>query len=159
MANIAVDFDGTIVTHEFPRIGNLLPGAKETIKALQANGHKVFLWTMRGYHPEHKRCLEEAAQYLESIDCTLDAINRSTSGFSTTSPKQHANLYIDDAALGCPLCLYPCNHGNDALCADWYEISKSLRELSYITSEQYSKICDDIHNTYSLKKLPYRPYC
>ena len=34
MANIAIDFDGTIVTHEFPKIGRLLPGVVETIKAL-----------------------------------------------------------------------------------------------------------------------------
>lgn len=158
MANIAVDFDGTIVTHEFPHIGVMLPGAKETIKALQANGHKVFLWTMRGYHPEHKQCLEEAVQFLEENGCELDGINRSTSGFSTTSPKQHANLYIDDSALGCPLCYYFCSDWQQVLAADWYEISKALRELGYITSEQYSKICDDIHNTYSLKEIPYRPY-
>lgn len=39
---VAVDFDGTIVTHDYPRIGTLIPGAKETIKCLQDNGYKVF---------------------------------------------------------------------------------------------------------------------
>ena len=34
MATIAVDFDGTIVTHEYPKIGTELPFATETLKNL-----------------------------------------------------------------------------------------------------------------------------
>ena len=34
MATIAVDFDGTIVTHEYPKIGTELPFATETLKML-----------------------------------------------------------------------------------------------------------------------------
>ena len=32
---IAVDFDGTIVTHEYPRIGKEIPFAIDTLKRLQ----------------------------------------------------------------------------------------------------------------------------
>ena len=44
---IAIDFDGTIVTHDYPRVGQPVPYAKEVINMLAANGHKCFLWTMR----------------------------------------------------------------------------------------------------------------
>ena len=158
MANIAIDFDGTIVTHEFPKIGRLLPGAVETIKALWENGHRIFLWTMRGYHPEHKRCLEEAVAWLDHNGIMLDCINRTTSGFSTTSPKQHANLYIDDAALGCPKCIYITTDGLDSPCADWLQISNILRDLRYINAEQHKRIYNGIISTYNQQGIPYRPH-
>lgn len=158
MANIAIDFDGTIVTHEFPRIGRILPGAAETIAALHENGHKIFLWTMRGYHPDHKRCLEEAVTWLEERDVVLDNINRTTSTFSTTSHKQHANLYIDDASIGCPLCAYPASDGEPVLCADWLRISNILRELNYINTEQHKRIYNVIINTYNQQDCPYKPH-
>ena len=44
---IGIDFDGTIVEHEYPLIGNPVPGALETMKDLIASGHKIILWTMR----------------------------------------------------------------------------------------------------------------
>ena len=44
---IAVDFDGTIVTHEYPNIGKEIPFAVQTLKMLQDDGHKLILWTVR----------------------------------------------------------------------------------------------------------------
>ena len=45
---IAVDFDGTIVTHEYPRIGREIPFAIDTLKRLQDEGHhQLILWTVR----------------------------------------------------------------------------------------------------------------
>ena len=44
---IAVDFDGTIVTHEYPKIGEELPFATETLKMLIKEHHKLILWTVR----------------------------------------------------------------------------------------------------------------
>lgn len=44
MATIAVDFDGTIVTHEYPKIGTELPFATETLKMLIKDHHKLILW-------------------------------------------------------------------------------------------------------------------
>lgn len=158
MANIAIDFDGTIVTHEFPKIGRLLPGAKETMQALWKNGHKIFLWTMRGYNPKYKRCLEEAVAWLDDHGIGPDGINRTTSEFSTTSPKQYANLYIDDAALGCPLCIYPTSTGETGFCADWFQIANILQRIAYINVEQHKEIHNDIVNTYDQQGITYRPH-
>lgn len=43
---IAVDFDGTAVTHEYPRVGRFI-GAEPVLKALVDKGHKLILYTMR----------------------------------------------------------------------------------------------------------------
>lgn len=45
---IAVDFDGTCVTHEFPRVGVEI-GAAEVLKELTDKGHQIILFTMRSH--------------------------------------------------------------------------------------------------------------
>lgn len=44
---IAIDFDGTCVTPEYPEIGKDI-GAVPVLKRLVENGHKLILHTMRG---------------------------------------------------------------------------------------------------------------
>lgn len=44
---IAVDFDGTIVEHRYPKIGEEIPFATETLKILAQERHKLILWTVR----------------------------------------------------------------------------------------------------------------
>ncbi|MBR4242858.1 MAG: hypothetical protein IKR98_03025, partial [Bacteroidaceae bacterium] len=44
---IAVDFDGTIVTHRYPDIGEEIPFACETLRMLIADRHKLILWSVR----------------------------------------------------------------------------------------------------------------
>ena len=44
---IAIDFDGTIVEDAYPNIGKPLIFALDTIKKLQADGHRLILWTYR----------------------------------------------------------------------------------------------------------------
>lgn len=97
---IAVDFDGTCVTHEYPNIGKDI-GAVPVLKELVENGHKIILYTMRC-----DKELKEAVQWFESNDIPLFGINENpTQRKWTKSPKIYAHLYIDDAALGVPLIL------------------------------------------------------
>lgn len=96
---IAVDFDGTIVTHEFPKIGRPVPGALETLRDLLTQGHKLCLWTCRTGD-----WLKEAVQYLEDEGITLTGVNVNPhDAFDVPGPKMFAHTYIDDAALGVPL--------------------------------------------------------
>ena len=53
-ATIALDFDGTVVTHEYPHIGEDA-GAVPVLKELVANGYRLILHTMR-----HGALLEQA---------------------------------------------------------------------------------------------------
>ena len=40
---IAVDFDGTIVEHKYPKIGSEIPFATDTLKMLIKDGHQTYL--------------------------------------------------------------------------------------------------------------------
>lgn len=42
---IAIDFDGTIVEHRYPKIGNEIPFATDTLKMLMKDHHRLILWT------------------------------------------------------------------------------------------------------------------
>ena len=44
---IAVDFDGTIVEHRYPEIGEEIPFATETLKMLIKDRHRLILWSVR----------------------------------------------------------------------------------------------------------------
>ena len=95
---IAVDFDGTIVTHEYPRIGKDI-GAIPVLKDLMKAGHKLILYTMRsGLH------LDSAVHFLKREGIKLYGVNDNPQQAEwTSSRKVYAHLYIDDAALGIPL--------------------------------------------------------
>lgn len=127
----AIDFDGTIVENKFPDIGNPNPGAIETIKALLENGHKVFLWTMRGRarSPKDRDTLGEALSWLSENGIKIPF--RSPAQFST-SQKQFAHVYIDDASFGAP----KTENGD----FDWMVAGKSLWKAGIINEEQWQRI-------------------
>lgn len=99
LVTIAVDFDGTIVKHEYPDIGPPVPNAIESLLWLQKRGVKLILWTMRS-----GEALAQAVAYCEAAGITFFGINTNPNQKTwTESPKAYAQLYIDDAAFGCPL--------------------------------------------------------
>ena len=57
---LAIDFDGTLVEHAYPKIGKEIPHAFETLEALQKAGHRLILWTYRD-----GSLLQEAVDYCE----------------------------------------------------------------------------------------------
>lgn len=112
---ICVDFDGTCVSHEFPRVGKDI-GAVPVLKALVKEGHKLILFTMRANvenNTGHSDCvpeifngnfLDDAINWFKENDIPLFGIQVDPDQESwTKSPKAYGQLYIDDAALGCPL--------------------------------------------------------
>jgi hypothetical protein len=102
---IGLDFDGTCVTHAYPYIGKEI-GAVPILKKLIENGHKLILFTMRGNtnNLSNSGTLEEAVKWFESHEIPLYGVQTNpTQRNWTNSPKAYAQLYIDDAALGCPL--------------------------------------------------------
>ena len=95
---IAIDFDGTCVTHDYPYMGSDI-GAVPVLKELADAGYRLVLQTMRSGKLE-----KEAVQWLKKNDIPLFGINSNPEQKSwTASPKVYADLYIDDAALGVPL--------------------------------------------------------
>ncbi len=95
---IAVDFDGTIVEHEYPKIGKEKLFAFQTLKQLKAQGHTLLLWTYRA-----GKSLDEAVEYCKKNGIEFDAINASYPGElldENTSRKVNADLFIDDRNIG-----------------------------------------------------------
>jgi len=111
---IAIDFDGTCVAHDFPRIGADI-GAVPVLRKLVEAGHHLILFTMRSdmqnvqsndynIHGQSGKYLTEAVEWFKKHDIPLAGINNNPRQSSwTQSPKAYAQLYIDDAALGIPL--------------------------------------------------------
>ena len=96
---IAVDFDGTIVEHRYPKIGEEIPFATETLKILAQERHKLILWTVR-----EGELLEEAIEWCRQRGVFFYSVNKdypeeekSHNGFSR---KLKAGLFIDDRNLG-----------------------------------------------------------
>lgn len=97
---IAVDFDGTIVEHAYPKIGREIPFAIDTLIALAEEGHNIVLWTVREGH-----LLAEAVEYCKSRGLEFYAINSDirTSVIFEQQPhprKIRADVYIDDRNIG-----------------------------------------------------------
>ena len=155
---IAVDFDGTIVTHKYPDIGELVPYAKQVINMLVNNGNKVFLWTMR-CHKKDRDVLDEASQFLKDNNINIELLNKSPAQFSD-SPKQYANIYIDDAAIGIPLIEYKGNMvvhpdvESEMMASTNTFSSKEKNDLSkYNLTEKEIKIIEAIANGLSNKEI------
>lgn len=144
---IAVDFDGTISASGFPHIGPLVPGARETIQALRENGHKVFLWTMRGndMYMEHSDLLAEVREWLDENGIELDGFNESPEQFSS-SHKQFADWYIDDANIGCPVIIVKFANIGRKRIVDWRAVASHLCLYELITETQYNHIKTNILN-------------
>ena len=95
---IAIDFDGTIVEHEYPEIGKPKMFAFETLKALQGRGDKLILWTYRAGDK-----LNEAVEYCRKNGVEFYAINKNypeEKFDASISRKIIADIYIDDRNLG-----------------------------------------------------------
>ena len=119
---IAIDFDGTVVEHKFPLIGEDVPYVVETLQGFVADGHKLILFTMRS-----GEYLDAAVQWFKDRDIELWGIQFNPQQYTwTTSNKAYAQLYIDDAAIGCPLCL---PEGFERPCVDWIAVSKIIGEV------------------------------
>lgn len=116
---LAIDFDGTAVTHDYPRVGKDI-GSAPVLKELVQNGNQLILWTMRS-----GKELEDAVNWFAENDIPLYGVQRNPSQDTwTNSPKCYAQIYIDDAALGCPLTFDEAL--SDRTFVDWTEVREIL---------------------------------
>jgi len=95
---IAIDFDGTIVEDEYPKIGKPIIFAFETMKQLQKEGNKLILWTYR-----EGRSLEEAVEFCKKNGVEFYAVNKNYPDEelnADTRRKLNADVFIDDRNVG-----------------------------------------------------------
>lgn len=98
---IAVDFDGTIVEHKYPEIGEERPFATDTLKMLINDRHRLILWTVR-----EGRLLDEAVNWCRERGVEFYAVNReypeeTKAGNQFYSRKLNSvDVWIDDRNIG-----------------------------------------------------------
>lgn len=96
---IAVDFDGTIVEHEYPGIGKEKLFAFQTLRELEKKGAMLILWTFRT-----GKELDEAVEFCRNNGIEFYAINKNYPeeifDEATVSRKINADIYIDDRNVG-----------------------------------------------------------
>lgn len=96
---IAVDFDGTIVEHNYPGIGRELPFATATIRKLIEEQHQIILWTVR-----KGKLLQEAVDWCKERGIEFYAVNKNFPEEHVDNEqgycKINAELFIDDRNLG-----------------------------------------------------------
>ena len=97
---IAVDFDGTIVEHRYPEIGEEKPFAVQTLRMLIADHHRLILWSVR-----EGKLLDDAIEWCRERGIEFYAINReypeeTESGNEHYSRKIKADIFIDDRNIG-----------------------------------------------------------
>lgn len=98
---IAVDFDGTIVEHRYPEIGEEIPFATETLKMLIQDHHKLILWTVR-----EGKLLDDAIEWCRKRGVEFYAVNREYPEETTTSNPHYSrklsaiDIWIDDRNVG-----------------------------------------------------------
>lgn len=97
---IAIDFDGTIVTHKYPEIGEELPFAIDTLKMLIADKHQLILWTVR-----EGQLLDDAVQWCKERGLEFWAVNRDypeeeRENNNIYSRKLKVDMFIDDRNIG-----------------------------------------------------------
>lgn len=121
--DLAIDFDGTAVLHDFPFIGEENERCVEVLKKLVKAGHNLVLFTMRVDH-----LLDEAVEWFKVRDIPIFNVNRNEN-FENGSRKVYAHIYLDDHGLGIPLIYDPGFHKKPFV--DWEKVDKMLEERGY----------------------------
>lgn len=119
---VCVDFDGTIVDHRYPDIGEPAPGALHSLRGWAEKGAKLILFTMRSGAE-----LAEAVAYLRGEGVDLFGVNENpTQKRWTESPKAYGHIYVDDAAFGCPK-VHPTGFARP--CVDWSIVGPAVEKM------------------------------
>ena len=97
---IAVDFDGTIVEHRYPEIGEEKPFAVQTLRMLIADHHRLILWSVR-----EGELLDQAVNWCRERGIEFYAVNRdypeeTLDNNDHFSRKLKVDVFIDDRNLG-----------------------------------------------------------
>lgn len=129
---LAVDFDGTIVTHMFPFIGEEIPDAIRVLKRVMEAGHQIVLWTCREDEPDDKKrnYLTKAVEWCYESGLKLRSVNENLPSDEFRNPvglrrKAYADIYIDDRALGVPK--------TSSGAVDWKRIEKELEKMGWLS--------------------------
>ena len=95
---IAIDFDGTIVEHAYPEIGEEKLFAFQVLKKMREHGACLILWTFRS-----GKELDEAVEFCRKNGVEFYAVNKNYPEEifdESMSRKVNADIFIDDKNVG-----------------------------------------------------------
>jgi hypothetical protein len=147
---IAVDFDGTCITNDFPKEGKDI-GAAKVLKRITDAGHDLILFTCRQNHAEDRMIefnddksiylpagnhLSDAIYWFNKNNIPLFDINHNPYEDEYDTDKPHFDLLIDDKALGVPLTKYAIVDGSVVFSknkfVDWMMVEMMLEHNNII---------------------------
>jgi hypothetical protein len=117
-----IDFDGTCVCEDFPRVGPTVPGAVRVLKKLVDNGHRLIMWTARS-----NQQLEDAKNWFRDNGIELYAVNKDPHPLEgwPIPRKVIPAWYIDDRNLCTPM-VSMSYKGKSYSVVDWEKIEEEL---------------------------------
>lgn len=132
---IAIDFDGTIVEHKYPEIGEEIPFATDTLKMLTQAHHKLILWSVR-----EGQLLEDAVNWCRARGVEFYAVNRDypeerIDNNNHFSRKIKADIFIDDRNIGGLL-----DWGMIYRMITEHKTVQNLLQEAYLKTEQVEKL-------------------
>ena len=115
---LSIDFDGTIVEVDYPRIGKLKPNVVKIINKLYEEGHSIIINTCRAgiYEGDCYKFLQDNNIPYHYINSNLP---EDIEKFGQDCRKISADLYIDDKNLG-------------GIPNDWEDIYRLIKEYEKI---------------------------
>lgn len=127
---VCIDFDGTVVEHMYPVVGNDLPLCVEYLKFwVEQFGVGLILDTMRD-----GKELEDAVNWFKKNGIPLYGVAKHPTQHAwTKSPKAYAPFSIDDRNVGTPLKLYSQSH---RLGVDWEAIGPMFTKILKALTKQ-----------------------
>lgn len=98
---LAIDFDGTVASTDYPKINGLITGSKKYINRLFKDGWYIVIWTCRYDDTKTKEFFKtEAQQFLDEKGVMYHCINehcpRLIELYKNNTRKISADFYIDD---------------------------------------------------------------
>ena len=136
---IVLDFDGTVVKHAYPKVGDDI-GAVPVLKRLVRNGCHLVLNTMRSHNSAGEDTLQPALNWFEKQGVPLYGVNENPTQKEWTAPsKVYGDLYIDDGALGAPLKA----DGDGLAYIDWNKVAVLLYYMGILTSNDIIEMVRD----------------
>jgi hypothetical protein len=169
---VAIDFDGTVVDHCYPHVGDDNPGAVQVLKNLTEQEHRIILYTMRDAVNKSPRwpknptanqptqiptVIDDAIGWYEEHDIPLFAINCNPTCTFSKSHKVYADMYIDDAALGCPLVMRMDKHGYTygRPMVDWFAVEGRLVHMGILPKRTLPVEFYAIHHLLPISEIKY----
>lgn len=124
--NIYLDFDGTVVDHQHPQIGEYNEGCIEVVEKLKYAGHKIVLNTYRANFQDAS--MAEAEEYLRAINlyhCIEATLPQKYDPSIWNWELHHVmqEIFLDDMCLDIPL---RTNETSGRSMVNWHQIDKEL---------------------------------